>query len=153
MAHAELLSGPSQCFLIAEEGSSPMWLRVAQSIVLAAAFWLFASGVSAQITQPIGNGQQGGSQIATLEQQLINRLKATTADRQTYIKLVVQKTDTGELDQARVLAFERYAIRRNPEFPFPFFERAMRFEADRTGVVLPPVRMLANPANQPRPGK
>jgi len=65
----------------------------------------------------------------------------------------VQKTETGELDQARVLAFERYAIRRNPEFPFPFFERAMRFEADRTGVVLPPVRMLANPANQPRPGK
>lgn len=38
-----------------------MWLRVAQSIVLAAAFWLFANGASAQITQPLGNGQQGGA--------------------------------------------------------------------------------------------
>lgn len=103
--------------------------------------------VRAQITAPL-EASTGGVQVATLEQQLISRLKATTEDRQAYIRLVVQKTETGELERARVLGIERYAIRRNPNFPFPYFERAMRHEASKLGIYLPPVQLLAYPGNR-----
>jgi hypothetical protein len=100
------------------------------------------SPASAQITPPTNSGYRG-TQAASLEDQLINRLKATTEDRQAYIRLVVQRVDAGIIDKGRVLAFERYAIRKNPHFPFPFFERAMRAEANRLDIYLPPVKLLA----------
>jgi len=84
-----------------------------------------------------------GTQTATLEDQLINRLRATTEDRQAYIRLVVAKVNTGEFDRGRILALERYAIKKNSSFPFPYFERVMRAEAERVGVYLPPVQLLA----------
>jgi len=101
-----------------------------------------ASSASAQITTPTNRGH-GGTQTVSLEDQLINRLKATTEDRQAYIRLVVQRVDAGIIDKGRVLAFERYAIRKNPHFPFPVFERAMRAEANRLDIYLPPVKLLA----------
>lgn len=120
---------------------------VRQSIVVAfLTVWLNGS-VRAQITVPLDKSTSG-VQVATLEQQLINRLKATTEDRQAYIRLVVQKTETGELETARVIGIERYAIRRNPNFPFPYFERAMRHEASKLGIYLPPVQLLAYPGNR-----
>jgi hypothetical protein len=92
-----------------------------------------------------------GTQTATLEDQLINRLRATTEDRQAYIRLVVAKVNTGEFDRRRILAMERYAIKKNNAFPFPYFERIMRAEAERVGVYLPPVQLLAgsNPRGEP----
>jgi hypothetical protein len=84
-----------------------------------------------------------GTQTATLEDQLINRLRATTEDRQAYIRLVVAKVNTGDFERGRVLALERYAIKKNSMFPFPYFERVMRAEAERVGVYLPPVQLLA----------
>lgn len=100
------------------------------------------SPASAQITTPT-NRSYGGTQTVSLEDQLINRLKATTEDRQAYIRLIAQRVDAGIIDKGRVLAFERYAIRKNPHFPFPFFERAMRAEANRLDIYLPPVKLLA----------
>src|SRR5690554_6923846 len=70
-----------------------------------------------------------GPRVATLEEQLINRLRATTDERQSYIRLIVAKTEQGMFDQGRILAIERYAIKKNPRFPFPYFERVMQFEA------------------------
>ncbi len=84
-----------------------------------------------------------GSSVATLEQQLINQLRATTDDRKAYIRLVVQLVSDGQFEQRYLLAIERYAIRKNPQFPFPYFERAMRFEASKRGIELPPVQLLA----------
>jgi hypothetical protein len=111
-------------------------------LILITAHSGLASSASAQITTPTNSGY-GGTQTASLEDQLINRLKATTEDRQAYIRLVVQRVDAGIIDKGRVLAFERYAIRKNPHFPFPFFERAMRAEANRLDIYLPPVKLLA----------
>ena len=84
-----------------------------------------------------------GNRVATLEEQLINQLRATTEDRKAYIRLVVQLVNSGQFEQRYLLAIERYAIRKNPQFPFPYFERAMRFEADKRGIELPPVQLLA----------
>jgi hypothetical protein len=118
-----------------------------QSFVVAfLTVWVNGS-TRAQITVPLETSTSG-VQVATLEQQLINRLKATTEDRQAYIRLVVQKTETGELETARVIGIERYAIRRNPNYPFPYFERAMRHEASKLGIYLPPVQLLAYPGNR-----
>jgi outer membrane PBP1 activator LpoA protein len=61
------------------------------------------------------------STSATLEEQLLNRLKATRDDQRAYIKHVVALTKTGKLEQKLVVAVERYALRRNSKYPFPFF--------------------------------
>jgi len=92
-----------------------------------------------------------GTKTATLEDQLINRLRATTEDRQAYIRIVVAKVESGDFDRGKVLAMERYAIKKNPSFPFPYFERIMRAEADRVGVYLPPVQLLARSNSRTQP--
>ncbi len=92
-----------------------------------------------------------GTQTATLEDQLINRLRATTEDRQVYIRLVVAQVNAGVFDRGRVLALERYAIKKNSAFPFPYFERVMRAEAERVGVYLPPVQLLARSNSRTQP--
>jgi hypothetical protein len=104
---------------------------------------VLAGSASAQISPSRAAGVPG-PKVATLEEVLINRLRATTEDRQHYIRLIVAKVDQGVFDRGRILAIERYAIGKNPQFPFPYFERAMRAEAERAGVHLPPVRLLAS---------
>ena len=84
------------------------------------------------------------STSATLEEQLLNRLKATRDDQRAYIKHVVALTKTGKLEQKLVVAVERYALRRNSKYPFPFFERALKYEAAKRRVVLPTVRNFAS---------
>lgn len=84
-----------------------------------------------------------GNRVATLDEQLVNQLRATTEERKAYVRLVVQLVESGRLEQSYVQAITRYAIRKNPQFPFPYFERAMRFEAQKRGITLPPVQLLA----------
>lgn len=114
---------------------SKLIIRVAAIFAIQMGLSTYCSG---QIVTPAR-----GTQTATLEDQLINRLRATTEDRQTYIRMVVAKVNSGDFDRGRILALERYAIKKNPTFPFPYFERVMRAEAERVGVYLPPVQLLA----------
>ncbi len=81
---------------------------------------------------------------ASLEEQLVNRLRAFDEEKRSYLKMVVKKVGDGKLDRRLVYAVQRYAIRRNSEFPFPFFERALRFEAGKRGVSLPTVRQFVS---------
>lgn len=94
--------------------------------------------LQAQITPPRTLSAEI-DRFATLEEQLVNRLRATREDQQAYIKFVVDQVRKGKLDVKLVVAIERYALRRNPHYPFPFFERALQFEARKRGVALPPV--------------
>jgi hypothetical protein len=100
------------------------------------------SPCQAQISEPRVTSATD-SRVATLEELLINQLRATTEERKAYVRMVVQHTTTGELDPRLVVAIQRYASRKNPQFPFPYFERAMRFEAEKRGIELPPVQLLA----------
>ena len=93
----------------------------------------------AQITMPRTLSAEV-DRYATLEEQLVNRLRATRDDQRAYIKFVVKQVRRGKLDVKLVVAVERYGLRRNPEYPFPFFERALKSEAGKRGVVLPSVR-------------
>ncbi len=111
-----------------------------------------ANSLQAQITVPRTISAEI-DRYATLEEQLTNRLKATREDQQNYIRLVVKKVRKGRLEARLVVAIERYALRRNPHYPFPFFERALRFEANKRGVPLPDLQQVASTKAAPRPVK
>ena len=97
----------------------------------------------AQITAP-RSLSASTNRLATLEEQLTNRLRATRQDQIAYVKFVVEKVRVGKLDTKLVVAVEKYALRRNPHYPFPYFERALRFEAGKRGVPLPTVKQFAS---------
>jgi hypothetical protein len=98
---------------------------------------------SAQLTAPRIMTSEG-DRFATLEEQLTNRLRATREDQQAYIHFVVDQVRDGKLETKLVVAIERYALRRNGGYPFPFFERALKHEAAKRGVALPPVEHFAS---------
>jgi hypothetical protein len=104
---------------------------------------LSTQSVDAQITEP-RKLSASLDRYANLTELLTNRLRAFDLEKQGYVAMVVKKVREGKLDVKLVLAIQRYAIGRNPEFPFPFFERALRFEAGKRGVQLPTVRQFAS---------
>ena len=101
--------------------------------------------VTAQITQP-RKLSASIDRYANLKELLVNRLRAFDQEKQSYIEMVVEKVRLGQLDTKLVLAVERYAIARNAQFPFPFFERALRYQARKQGVQLPTVRQFVSTA-------
>ena len=109
--------------------------------VLITASW--ARSADAQITAPRILSAQN-DRFATLDEQLTNRLRATADDQKAYIDFVVKQVRKKRLDLRLVVAVERYALRRNRHFPFPYFERALRYEAAKRGVALPTVRQFAS---------
>ena len=115
---------------------------LARALVLALGVFLLSPPAEAQITAP-RSLSASVDRYATLEEQLVNRLRATAEDQRNYLTFVVQKVREGRLDLKLVVGIERYALRRNPSLPFLFFERALKYEAGKRGVVLPPVRQFA----------
>ncbi len=105
----------------------------------------FATTATAQIT-PARSMTGRGTAVATLDEQLINRLRATTNVQADYLRYVVKLVDEQKLEKRLVIAVERYALRRNPRYPFPYFERALHYESAKRGVVLPPVRLYQSTA-------
>ena len=87
--------------------------------------------------------------LATLEDQLVSRLRVTNDQQLAYLRFVLDQVRDGHLDTKLILALERYAIRRNSQLPFLFFERALRFEAGRRGIILPSVRQFATTVAMP----
>lgn len=116
------------------------WLASLGVLVLVG--WSFWSEGSAQVTSPRILSVPSGT-VATLEDQLVYRLRATRDDQRAYIHYVVQRVNENELERSLVIAIERYAIRRNRGYPFPFFERALRYEAAKRGIELPTIRHFA----------
>lgn len=80
---------------------------------------------------------------STLEELLVNRLRATSNEQKAYIKFLVKKVRAGKLDVKLVLAIQHKAVGKNQFMPFPYFERAMRHEAAKRKVILPPVKQFA----------
>ncbi|WP_145420422.1 hypothetical protein [Planctomycetes bacterium K23_9] len=80
----------------------------------------------------------------TLEDQLLNRLRATSREQRAYLQFVVKQVKQNRLDMRLVIAIQRYALRRRPDFPFPFFEQALRTEAAKRNVILPRVQTFAS---------
>ena len=75
-----------------------------------------------------------------LEDQLINRLRATTEPKQAYIRRLVAIVRAGRLELRLVRGIERKSLERRPGFPFPYFEQAIKIEASKRNVFVPTVR-------------
>ena len=73
---------------------------------------------SAQISRPRGFLIER-DRLASLQDQLTNRLRATRTDQKAYVAYVVKLVRQGKIQRSLVVAIERYAIRRNESF-FPF---------------------------------
>ncbi len=84
---------------------------------------------------------------ANLEEQLINRLHATTEEQRAYLRFVVQKVQEDKLDVRLVVAVQQYAIKRHSQLPFLFFERALKVEAGKRGLALPAVQQFVSTAS------
>ena len=103
---------------------------------------VLSSRMEAQIGGTLSPSTQ--KRVATLQKQLTNRLRATRNDQRAYINHIAKLVQQGRVDRSLVVALERYALRRSPGYPFPLFERAMKYECGRRGVSLPPVKQFAN---------
>jgi len=109
---------------------------------------LFMSAAATQVASAQITGPRilsaSSERFANLEEQLTNRLRATATDQRGFIRFVVNQVREGRLESKLVVAIERYALRRNRNLPFLYFERALRYEASRRGVTLPAVRQFAS---------
>jgi len=119
-------------------GRTPSRFRcfVFLAVTLAAGWWGTPAHAQLSTGSPL---LQRADPVAELEERLVNRLKATRVDQRAYLKQIVQLVDHGTLDLRLVVAIERYALRRKPHYPFPFFERALNYQARKRGTVLPSI--------------
>lgn len=99
---------------------------------------LMTQHVFAQIT-PTRTIAGTAQRVVGLEEQLINGLRATRDEQQAFLKTVVVLSEQGKLDKRLINAIYVWSRRRQPLYPFPFFERGLRIEAQKRGIVLPVV--------------
>lgn len=112
-------------------------------------FWLrcFAWSLGWLAAMRIGRRAIGDQQQATLNELLRSKLKCRRPQEFTYIDLVTQKVDAGELPVALVLSMMKWACqrstkevasgRRKTDIPFPYFQQGLRLRAAEIGVDLP----------------
>ncbi|TWU51817.1 hypothetical protein [Rubripirellula reticaptiva] len=103
------------------------------------------TSAQAQIVTPSG-AISSFNPTANLSDRLINQLRATRQDQRDYLALVIKKVENKELEARLVIAVQQYAMKRNAAFPFPYFERALQYEARKRGVVLPSLQTVASTA-------
>ncbi len=93
---------------------------------------LFAGG-------PLATAEESdppGVNIADLQQQLNSMLKARRPLEFEFIDRVVQLVTEKQFSVGMVKSISQWAVRKNKNIPFPYFQRAMRILAQRQGVVI-----------------
>ncbi len=113
------------------------WIKIAAASLAVTTTMLATS--QAQITNPRVLSASS-SRFAELEEQLINRLRATTEDKKAYLRRLVRLVRDGKLEIKLVVAIERKSLERRPAFPFPYFEQAIKIEAAKRNVMVPTLR-------------
>lgn len=100
--------------------------------------WLPSRSVEAQQGASINAAERTGERNTTsLSEQLTKGLRAITPEQKQFVSVVVTYVDQGVIPQAMVNLVYRWALERNENVPFPYFEYAMRILSKRRGVVLP----------------
>lgn len=116
-------------------------LRLVATII---SFAAATATCQAQIIAP--PSASGGTRVATLQEVLVANLRATRSEQQEFLRRVDRAVTGQKIDASLVMAIMRYSQRRNPPYPFPYFERAMRYEASKRGLHLPAVAVIASTA-------
>lgn len=87
-----------------------------------------------------------GTRVATLQEVLVTNLRATRSEQREFLRRVDRAVSERRIDASLVIAVMRHSQRRNPPYPFPYFERAVRYEASKRGLNLPAVAVIASTA-------
>lgn len=92
-------------------------------------------------------GQRGGVQVtgaqgtrsgvAPLRDQLTQGLRVVTKEQADFVNVVVAFVDARQISTSMVNSVYKWALKRNPRVPFPYFQYALRALAARRGVTLP----------------
>jgi hypothetical protein len=120
-------------------GQTAMKRRQMATALLAGLFGLvpFRSG-RAQQGVAINNAERLTERnVVSLQDQLRNGLRATTASQMKFIRDVDLYVRQGRIPRAMVNLVYEWALKRNPKVPFPYFQFALRALAKRRGVLLP----------------
>ena len=112
------------------------WIKLITATIALTA--VFVATTQAQITTP-RKLSASSDRFANLQEQLINRLRATTEDKQAYIRRLIKLVRAKKLEVKLIVAIERKAIEQRPRFPFPYFEKAVKVEAAKRRVNVPTV--------------
>jgi hypothetical protein len=75
--------------------------------------------------------------LVDLESQLVSGLRLTSAGQKQYIATVLSQVQAQRIPRSMVNVVYRWALERNPRYPFPYFRIAMNTLASRRGVSLP----------------
>ena len=112
-----------------------------QMLAILGMLMITSSSVDAQLT-PTRSISGTIEPVSRLEEQLINGLRATRQEQQQFLRTVVTLSEQNKLDRGLINAIYVWSRRRQPLYPFPFFERGLRIEAQKRGVTLPPVALI-----------
>ncbi len=121
----------------------PMKKFDAKGVAVASILMVLGMLAPAGAQEPPSIDFRSSDGAVSLEEVLIVKLRAFDPDQRGFVRRVVRHVEQAQLEPTLVLAIHRYAVRRHPRFPFPYFERAMRFEAGKRGITLPPARLIA----------
>jgi hypothetical protein len=77
-----------------------------------------------------------GQNVVSLEDQLINGLRVTTPGQRAFVNVVVLRVNQGRLPRSMVNLVYKWAINRNPDVPFPYFQFALRILARKRNIAL-----------------
>lgn len=73
---------------------------------------------------------------ATLEERLKSGLKCRRQDEFDFVSVVAQRVRTGQIPEALVIQTMQWSLKKNPKFPFFYFQFAVRKQANALGVSL-----------------
>jgi hypothetical protein len=78
----------------------------------------------------------GAEEQASLEDRLKSGLKCRRQDEFNFVAIVAQRVRTGKIPEALVLQTMQWSLKKNPKFPFFYFQFAVKKQADALGVSL-----------------
>jgi hypothetical protein len=74
--------------------------------------------------------------LPSLEDRLNSGLKCRRQDEFAFVGQVAQRVQTGKIPEALVLQTMQWSLKKNPRFPFFYFQFAVKKQASALGVTL-----------------
>ncbi len=93
-------------------------------------------GLAGLASWRVAGGREPEVDPEAMRIQLVQGLKATTADQRSYIDRVITLVTNKKLSASLVYAIYKWSRKRYPQFPFIYFQRALNLMAKKQGVVI-----------------
>ncbi len=114
-------------------GSRRFWLK---TLVVGLLSGMARRPVVGQEGQSFNSAEIRSGSTVSLEDQLMNGLRVTTPQQRAFVNLVVLRVNQGRLPRAMVNLVYQWALNRNPDVPFPYFQFALRILSRKRNISL-----------------